>query len=54
MISQVNNKISSLDILGSTAEITRQRKTLVGQALEEIDIFQRITLHDMAEGKAFE
>lgn len=54
LLTQVNEQISKLGVLGPTAEITRERTALVGQMLEDVDLIQHTTLHKMAEGKAFE
>lgn len=54
LMTEANKNISKLEVLGSTTEITAKRKVLIGQALEDIDLFQKTTLQEMAEGKAFE
>lgn len=54
LMTQVNEQVSKLGVLGATTEVTRERTALVGQMLEDVDLIQCTTLNEMAEGKAFE
>ncbi|HDY88837.1 MAG TPA: hypothetical protein ENH82_12090 [bacterium] len=52
LISQVNEKLCKITTLSGEGRLTVRRTQLKGQALEEIDIFQKTTLFELR--KAFE
>ncbi|KKL08569.1 hypothetical protein LCGC14_2574540 [marine sediment metagenome] len=52
LISQVNDKLCKITTLSGEGRLTVRRTQLKGQALEEIDLFQKTTLHSLR--KAFE
>ncbi len=52
LISQVNEKLCKITTLSGEGRLTVRRTQLKGQALEEIDLLQKTTLHELR--KAFE
>jgi len=52
LMSEVNVLVSDLEPLSATAQITSDKRTIRSQALDEINLFQTTTQHELR--KAFE
>jgi len=52
LMSEVNVLVSELEPLSATAKVTCEKRTMRSQALDEINLFQTTTQHELR--KAFE